>query len=110
MDKKIPQESEPACMRCGKCCLADMPACASSEDIERWRSEGRKDILHVMETMGAVWAGDHFVSSHDGRYIHACPFLEWEGEWFKCSIYETRPRVCAEYRPGSSEICPRSKK
>lgn len=110
MDESPQRESEIACMRCGRCCLADMPACASDEDIDRWRRQGRDDILHVMDTMAAVWAGDHFVSSHNGRYIHTCPFLEWEGELFSCSIYETRPGVCAEYLPGSSEICPRFKK
>jgi Fe-S-cluster containining protein len=26
-----------------------------------------------------------------------------------CTIYETRPRVCKDYVPGSSEFCPHYK-
>jgi len=83
-----------------------MLAFASENDIARWKSENRKDILHLIENEMAVWAGDHFVSSRDGRYLHNCPFLGYNGEIHSCAIHETRPKVCADYEPGSSQICP----
>jgi len=93
------------CLRCGKCCLNDFIAYASEEDLERWRREGRSDILAVIEREHAVWAGDHLVSSENGRWIRGCPFLTWEGNLRACAIYDTRPAVCRRFIPGSSEIC-----
>ncbi len=98
--------TEPECSRCGKCCLADMIAYVTSEDLNRWKKENRQDILHIIENEQAVWMGDHFISSRTGRPIYGCPFLEVKDGLFTCSIYETRPRVCRDYRPGSSQICP----
>ena len=105
---KIPmtRRENPQCTRCGKCCLADLTAYVTPADLERWAREGRKDILHIMENEHAVWLGDHFVSSTTGRPIYGCPFLEVTGEITSCSIHDTRPEVCRNYQPGSSEICP----
>ena len=97
--------AELECRRCGKCCMEDFIAYATQEDLERWQREDRKDILRMIEREHAVWAGDHLISSEDGRYIHGCPFLDWEGDHATCTIYETRPGVCRRYKPGSSEIC-----
>jgi Fe-S-cluster containining protein len=83
-----------------------MIAYVKQEDLNRWNSEGRQDILHIIENERAVWVGDHLISSRDGRYIHGCPFLKWEGDLCTCTIYETRPMVCRDYEPGSSELCP----
>lgn len=106
MDKEEPKIT---CRRCGTCCLADFAAMKSSEERERWEKEGRRDILDILEHEHAVWMGDHLVSSEDGHYLHGCPFLAWEGDRSSCSIYETRPRVCRNYEPASSEICPQFK-
>ena len=95
-----------ACQRCGKCCLVDPNTFITAEDIQRLKSEGREDILRVIEHEEAVWCGDHMVSITSGRYLYSCPFLEWQGRLATCTIYESRPKVCREYRPGSSEICP----
>ncbi len=94
------------CTRCGRCCLAHLIAYVTDEDIERWKREKRTDILHIIDHDLPVWAGDHLVSTTDGRYLRGCPFLELNGKSARCTIYETRPRVCREYRPGSSELCP----
>jgi len=83
-----------------------MIAYVTSEDLKRWKIENRQDILHIIENEQAVWLGDHFISSRTGRPIYGCPFLEIQGEFCTCSIYETRPKVCADYQPGSSQICP----
>lgn len=93
------------CMRCGKCCLSNLFFYITDDDTERWKREGRKDILHIIENLQAVWGGDHFVSARDGTFMHGCPFLEWKEGRHNCSIYQTRPRVCRNYLPGSSKIC-----
>jgi Fe-S-cluster containining protein len=99
------KDPEYTCQRCGKCCLADFMAYAATEDQQRWRNEGRQDILAVIEREHAVWMGDHLVSSEDGHYLRGCPFLAWEEDHSCCTIYETRPQICRNYQPGSSEIC-----
>ncbi|MGB5217525.1 MAG: YkgJ family cysteine cluster protein [Smithella sp.] len=98
-----------ACLSCGKCCFVDMVAYAQQEDFDRWRAENRQDILEVIENRHLVWAGDRMISSETGVSPTECPFLyRSEGIWL-CSIYETRPLVCREYQPGSSELCPQWK-
>ncbi len=81
-----------------------MIAYASSADIRRWESEGRGDILSVINKMEHVWAGDRIVDSC-GRTLQWCSFLSWERDTAVCLIYDTRPVVCRNYIPGSSEIC-----
>jgi Fe-S-cluster containining protein len=100
------KDSEKTCRRCGKCCLADFISYAATADMARWRAEGRQDILDVIEREHAVWMGDHLVSTDTGRYLRGCPFLAWEGDHSCCTIHATRPQICRNYQPGSSEICP----
>ncbi|GEM_PF-284219 len=95
-----------ACKRCGTCCLADMIGYVTEDDVARWKSQGRDDIFHIIDNEQAFWAGDHFVSARDGRVLTCCPFLAWDENGAVCSIYETRPGLCRNYRPGSSQICP----
>ena len=94
------------CMRCGKCCLTDLIAYVTEEDRNRWTRDGRTDILHILEKEHGMWAGDRLVSRDDGRLLQGCPFFIWDGALGTCAIYETRPRVCKDYVPGSSEFCP----
>jgi Fe-S-cluster containining protein len=88
--------------------MADMIADADAEDIERWGREGREDILRVWRD--ARWVGDHFISVTTGMTIHDCPFLDFQDGLFSCTIYGTRPRVCRDFEPGSSRICPQCNK
>ncbi|HVO65492.1 MAG TPA: YkgJ family cysteine cluster protein [Syntrophales bacterium] len=97
------------CKRCGKCCLIAF-APVSDEDMERWRREGKEEILRAMEHSKSLWAGDIVISSENGRILFTCPFLRWEGTYHTCTIYEDRPKVCRNYKPGSSEICSQFKK
>ncbi len=94
------------CRRCGKCCLADLFAYVTEEDISRWKEEKREDILRVIGHEHGVWMGDHLVSAETGDGLHGCPFFSFDGKEYGCAIYETRPATCRSYEPGSSEICP----
>ena len=95
-----------SCLRCGKCCFADLTAYAQKEDFDRWRAAKMQDILNIIEHRHLIWAGDRMVSTETGDYPRECPFLFSAGNVWLCSIYETRPLVCREYQPGSSELCP----
>jgi len=100
------QSASRECRRCGTCCQVDFNAFVTQEDIDRWRTEGRKDILQVLEHEDAIWMGNHLVSRVDEQYLHSCPFLQEDGERFFCAIYATRPRTCREFQSGSSPLCP----
>ena len=91
-----------ACKRCGKCCVTDLIAYVSAQDSERWKKEGREDILHILDNEKAVWAGDHLVSARDGRELQTCPFFIFEGNVGVCTIYETRPKICRDFPPSPS--------
>ena len=99
-------ESKVTCERCGKCCLINVTAILTDDDVERWKWQGRDDILLILEKSQAVWAGDHLVSADNGRYLSCCPFLEHTGNHYTCTIYETRPSICRTFVPGSSDLCP----
>jgi Fe-S-cluster containining protein len=98
-----------SCLQCGKCCFVDLTAYAEKEDFKRWRTENRHDILEMIEHRHLVWAGDRMISSETGDYPSECSFLNSSGDAWLCSIYETRPSVCRNYHPGSSELCPQWK-
>ncbi len=94
-----------ACRRCGTCCSVDMMAYVSSEDTERWKREGRLDIIARLEENKVMWAGDRIIT-RSGEKVTSCFYLDFDGELFFCQIYTTRPKVCRDYVPGSSELCP----
>jgi Fe-S-cluster containining protein len=93
------------CKRCGNCCTTNLVAYIHDEDLQRWKNEGRTDILILLEKEAVVWAGDHLISACNGNYVQGCPFLSWDGKLFSCDIYQTRPMVCRNYQAGSSELC-----
>ena len=82
-----------------------MIAYATDEDIRRWEIEGRQDILTHIRASETLWAGDRIMTAR-GTYLSTCVFLNREGDSFFCTIYTTRPQVCRNYEPGSSDICP----
>jgi Fe-S-cluster containining protein len=82
-----------------------MVACASAEDIQRWEKEGRHDIIARLCDGEVVWAGDRIIAKNCPK-VGVCHYLSWDGSAFFCQIYETRPAVCRNYRPGSSGLCP----
>ena len=93
------------CAQCGNCCHVDMIAYVIPEDVARWEKEGRRDIIDRLGDDEVIWAGDHIIDK-SGAKVTACAYLNWNGTTFFCEIYETRPSVCRNYIPGSSELCP----
>lgn len=102
-------EEQLSCLRCGKCCFVDLTAYAEQSDFDRWHAENRQDILNIIEHRHLIWAGDRMISTETGDYPRECPFLYNSGKDWLCSIYGTRPAVCRNYQPGSSELCPQFK-
>jgi Fe-S-cluster containining protein len=94
------------CQRCGTCCQVDFSAYATTEDIARWHLQSRADILHLLEEQRATWAGDRLVAVGNGEFLAVCCFLRRDRGRFACAIYETRPKVCRQFVPGSSSLCP----
>lgn len=88
---------EIVCRRCGLCCQAHIALLVHPEDLERWRREGRTDILRVVEAETEETDG-----MGDSALMGPCPFLERRGEAYSCAIYQTRPLVCRAFKPGSS--------
>ena len=107
------------CKRCGSCCLQIGDIINISEDdIKRWVKEGRSDILQFC----AGWTKDCFklmvwrekelirylnesinmemwFNPKSGNEISLCPFLrkQYGKNQFKCTIHNTKPKICREY-------------
>jgi Fe-S-cluster containining protein len=86
--------------------MTNMYAYVVKEDLERWETQGRYDIISHVQNGYIIWAGDRIISPISGSDLSVCPFLEIDNDTCRCSIYETRPGVCASYSPGSSPLCP----
>lgn len=82
------------CLACGVCCEYYAGTLeASAEDLARWRTQGREDLLARVGAEGEIW-----VEPATGVRLEACPFLERSGpERAVCGIHATKPRVCAAY-------------
>ena len=108
-NKTVLMKKSLSCLQCGKCCFVDFTAYAQQEDYDRWRAENRQDILEMIDHRHLFWAGDRMISSDTGNAPGECPFLYNTGKVWLCSIYETRPLICRDNQPGSSELCPQWK-
>jgi Fe-S-cluster containining protein len=96
------------CIRCGACCHVDMLAYVSNKDIERWEKEQRFDIIGRIQNKNVIWFGDRIIDNY-GEKITSCIYLNRDLSSFFCEIYNTRPLVCRNFTPGSSELCPQYK-
>lgn len=101
------------CIRCGTCCketnwVSNIELRIPWEDIQRWRREGRTDILekvYVYEGLG----GDLF-DKKTFRRFSKCPFLKKKGKIYSCSIHKTKPLGCKLFpfyfnHQGTCEYC-----
>lgn len=82
------------CLACGICCeLYGGTLAAAPDDLERWRAEGRDDLLGHVSPEGELW-----IDPATGRRLEGCPFLvKRDQESSVCGIHETKPRICREY-------------
>lgn len=82
------------CLSCGVCCEMyghTIHACA--EDLERWRREGRDDLLARVGPDGEVG-----VDPATGERPEGCLYLVRRGTYAAhCGIHETKPLMCREY-------------
>ena len=83
------------CRRSGDCCIIHWGSFeATQEDVIRWRTEGRDDILSYI----SIDASD----PNDMRGLFttgSCPFLkkDKQGKLYSCAIHETKPFYCKLY-------------
>jgi Fe-S-cluster containining protein len=91
--EKLPPKH--TCRRSGICCIIHWGSFeAVHEDIIRWRSQGRQDILRYLS-----------IDSNDPQSIHgffttkSCPFLkrDEQGPLYSCTIQDTKPFYCRLY-------------
>ena len=82
------------CLCCGECCEAfGGHLNASKTDLERWRNQGRDDLLDRVNRLGWIW-----VEPQSKRLEQSCPFLDrQDGKTAICGIQETKPAMCRDY-------------
>ena len=80
------------CTRCGHCCRdVDTADLVSQDDLMRWTSEGRKDILDRRDSSGRLWYDPHTKPL-------GCPFLVQKADGLMlCAIHETKPLKCQRF-------------
>jgi Fe-S-cluster containining protein len=88
------KQKESRCGCCGDCCRAfGGHLNASRADQERWRSEGREDLLCRVNRLGWIW-----YDPETGKPEEICPFLvQSDPETAVCGIHETKPAMCRDY-------------
>jgi len=91
------------CTQCGQCCrILDYHAEVTKEDVARWRSQGRDDVLQWVAGVGTgspatgyrIW-----VIPGTSRMAEVCPFLkqvDGQNRW-QCAIHDVKPRICRQY-------------
>lgn len=83
-----------------------MIAYATDEDIKRWQTEGREDIISQIENEERCWAGDKLIYRNGSGKLECCSFLKIKKGIAACLIHTTRPGVCRDFDAGSSLLCP----
>lgn len=89
-----PEKHEVSCLCCGQCCKSfGGHLHASEHDMERWRREGREDILSRVNRLGWIW-----VDPDSKALLERCPFIDTISEQQSlCAIQETKPDICRDY-------------
>ena len=88
-----------SCKRCGHCCMNFTDAyCNSvlSEDVNRWMSENRYDILKFVDQnsfFNHIW-----IDQETGETLDRCPWLEKLPNYkYTCRIHHTKPTHCRNF-------------
>lgn len=92
MSRNGVRESRCAC--CGSCCEAfGGHLTASHQDLQRWRQQGRDDLLARVNRLGWIW-----INPQSGRPETRCPFIVRTGASTSlCGINDTKPAICRDY-------------
>ena len=88
------ESQELGCLCCGKCCKSfGGHLHAYQHDLDRWRREGRDDLLSRVNRLGWIW-----VDPETKQLEESCPFIvEIGAEKSVCAIQETKPDICRDY-------------
>lgn len=86
------------CKRCGRCCRESHGSLsATPEDITRWRSQHRANILSYASVFSIGYA-DLWFGPISGEELGQCPFLRKVGsKKHECTIWQTRPEQCRDW-------------
>ncbi|MHB8766874.1 MAG: YkgJ family cysteine cluster protein [Deferrisomatales bacterium] len=86
--------AQPACRACGACCeLFGGHLRATPGDLERWRAQGRDDLLGRVNRLGWLW-----VDPATGAPVSPCPFFQrTTPASARCQIHDTKPEMCRAY-------------
>ena len=92
-----------ACRQCGRCCLRlDYHREVRAEDVTRWRTLGRSDILAWVGTSPGGRGGLRYriwVRPGTNRVEPVCPFLlkDPAANRWRCRIHDVKPEICRQY-------------
>jgi Fe-S-cluster containining protein len=103
-----PSSDLPACARCGHCCGPYFSLYVDEADEARWEQEERRDILERLdwERWHVTWDDDGAYHIDTGERFSRCFFLRSSPDGNSlCSIHDTKPKICRDYPPASSELC-----
>ena len=88
-----------SCKQCGHCCLNLSDAYCNSvldEDVDRWKSEGRYDILQFVDQ--SSFCNDIWINQETGEELGRCPWLKrLPNKKYICRIHHTKPTHCRNY-------------
>ena len=88
------EKKEVHCLCCGQCCESfGSHLHASERDKQRWKREGRDDLLARVNRLDWIW-----VDPDTKNTLDRCPFITVTTENQKiCAIQETKPDICRDY-------------
>jgi Fe-S-cluster containining protein len=87
------------CKQCGHCCLNLSDAYCNyvpDEDVKRWKSEDRCDILKFVDQ--SSFFNDIWIDQETGEELGRCPWLKkLPNNKYTCRIHLTKPTHCRNY-------------
>lgn len=88
----------PNCLDCGSCCFQRRGTIlVTDEDVARWQSQGRNDILTELEP------GHFGMLAFKMNERGSCVFHGTDAHPHACAIYEDRATVCREFEAGCEQ-------
>jgi len=87
------QISSEICTPCGECCRNFPYIPIDKDDINRLKEETNL-YRHEFTNVKDAKADEYFLKFNDAG---DCIFLKQENNLFSCSVYNARPKICANY-------------